>query len=148
MRTVIFRVGAPKDIKSIASLHSSHYKQHVNTKTLNALAKAGMIYVAERGSKVIAYMIFQDFSPDIIEATDLFVDEEYRGQGIGKELLGAAEDKLSTKYHSVILNTSSLYPESKNSTAADFYLKFGYKMLYDTGNTKIMIKRIGNHKND
>lgn len=62
---------------------------------------------------------------------DVIVDEEYRGQGIGKELVGFIIE------HPELKDVKSLWLQT--SDAHTLYEKYGYERVNDT--SKLMIKR-------
>lgn len=61
---------------------------------------------------------------------DVIIDEEYRGQGIGKELVGYILD------HPEIKDIKSLWLQTKD--AHKLYEKYGFESVNDT--SKLMIK--------
>lgn len=80
------------------------WKNHINN---------DFVFVKEIEGKIIGLVSFKDS-----EIKALYVDSEFIGKGIGKELLTFAEKKISGK----VILTASL-------NSVDFYKKNGYKPI-------------------
>ena len=81
----------------------------------------------EDNSKIIAFILFQEdslsnwfFSEPFGFIREFWVDENFRGNGIGSELLKRAEEYFKKKGISKIILTSD--------DAIQFYLKHGYRI--------------------
>jgi GNAT superfamily N-acetyltransferase len=84
-------------------------------------------YVFEDGGEIIGYgMLAKSFSTEYgkrcIWIEDLFVKEEYRGQGIGSDFLAF----ISEKYSGCVLR---LEAEAENERAIHVYKKSGFEVL-------------------
>ncbi|MBV6460200.1 MAG: Acetyltransferase [Flavobacteriales bacterium] len=60
----------------------------------------------------------------ISEITILWVNEDYRGKGLGKKLLSVAEDEIINR------GCSTIFLRSYSFQAPIFYLKNGYEIIY------------------
>ena len=73
--------------------------------------------------------------------TDLFIEKDYRGRGLGSAILGKLEDKVAA------LGIRNIWTWTAGYEAPGFYKKHGYKVLcelenwYSTGHS-----RVGLHK--
>jgi len=71
------------------------------------------------------------------QLTDLFIEKEYRGQGLGKKVLTKLEEKL------ISLGIHNIWTWTAGYEAPDFYKKQGYKVFcelekyYLTGHSRV-----------
>ncbi|WP_414054598.1 GNAT family N-acetyltransferase [Macrococcus equi] len=80
-------------------------------------------YHIKDGSKVIAGVVAES-RYQTVEIEFLYVDEEYRNQGLGKLLLDYLETVAKRQgMTSILVNTYSFQ-------APEFYLKMGYELLF------------------
>lgn len=84
-------------------------------------------FVFETGGKVIGYGILAksystEFGGECIWIEDIFVEAEYRGQGIGSEFIRRVAEEYPDKIF-------RLETEKDNSAAMTCYKKFGFKEL-------------------
>jgi len=145
--TIKYRLSKLSDVAHISRLHSSHYNFTASKEQISVAVSERLVFVAECRSEVLAYIILKQYSPDIAEITDLFVSKPYRFRGIGSSLVDEAEKLIKSNYSSVIVHTSNLYHSVSKSSSEGFYEEIGYKIIHDTGDTKILIKNIGNPEN-
>ncbi len=94
-------------------------------KVLNS--PSNYIFVAEEGKQLVGFASFSTrnvirYPKPIAELDELFVLEEFREKGIGKELLNSIEEKAQA------LDCYRLFIESnyKHETAHKFYESLGY----------------------
>lgn len=88
------------------------------------------ILVAEQKGSVVGLLSFmyrhvesdKQVTRDVIFVDDLAVKEEYRGQGIGTQLLAAIRDKVKTEH----LDGLELQVNARNTAARKMYEKFGF----------------------
>lgn len=66
----------------------------------------------------------------------LAVDNSAKGQGLGKELLFHAIDKVETL--STQIGIRAIVVDAKNLSAEEFYLKYGFEYLQTTGTRKTL----------
>lgn len=88
------------------------------------------ILVAEQEGTVVALLAFQyrhvesdkQVTRNVVFVDDLAVKEEYRGQGIGTQLLAAIRDKVKAE----CLDGLELQVNARNTAAKKMYEKFGF----------------------
>ncbi len=85
-------------------------------------------FVAEIDDKAVGFIACDAnwegfFNEKIGEIHEIVVREEYKGRGIGKELMKKAEAYLKSKGHNII----ELWVGEENYIAIKFYRKLGYK---------------------
>ena len=80
-------------------------------------------YVIKDGSKVIAGINAMIYHWGILYVDMLFVDEEYRGQDLGSQLLNKVE--LEAK----AIGATLVHLDTFDFQAKDFYLKAGYEIF-------------------
>jgi len=116
---------------------------------INDAIVAGLVWMARNEEKTIGYCLVQLFGaeheqlPNSIFIADLFVLEEYRGQGVGSQLLKTIlSSRFPTNYKSFSITHA---PEEKHLT--EFYKEFGFveKGVTKAGNIKMQLL-IDNHK--
>jgi len=94
-------------------------------RSLRFYFKLGRIYVALIDKEIIGVIVFkieQYWEGRILIIEDLAVKEEFKKQGVGKNLMGFVEDYAKNKSIKRILFTTD-----KRSKAISFYKKLGYK---------------------
>jgi GNAT superfamily N-acetyltransferase len=75
------------------------------------------------------------------QLTDLFIEKDYRGQGLGKKVLNKLEEKL------ISLEIHNIWTWTAGYEAPDFYKKQGYEVFcelekfYLTGLSKIGLRK-------
>ena len=75
------------------------------------------------------------------QLTDLFIQQEYRGQGLGKKVLNKLEEKL------ISLGIHNIWTWTAGYEAPDFYKKQGYEVFcefekyYLTGHSRIGLRK-------
>ena len=97
------------------------------------------IYVAQADDEVIAFLSIEVYRlPDIayIYLDDFSVSAQYRGHGIGTQLLKTAEQYAQTLGITKIV----LHVEKTNTSARRLYERFGYQIIGDEGNRYRMAK--------
>jgi GNAT superfamily N-acetyltransferase len=100
--------------------------------------------VAFDGVKMIGFAVTNRFAPDILELANIFVSAEFRNKNIGSFLLNFLESQIKeTDYKALILVNSDLYKnrDSKRS-AENFYLKNGYRLSFQTADSKVFYKNL------
>ena len=104
----------------------NEYDKHIAKEELLKSILDNRVTVARDNNKIIAwtrYNLFWDNTPFL---NMIFVLEEYRNDGIGKELIEFWENDMRNKGSKMVM-TSTL----SNENAQHFYRKLGYK---DSGN--------------
>lgn len=99
-----------------------YYKEHIESDAKIAL-------VAEDGDKIVAYLVggIEEASDyrnigRIFETEDMWVEDEYRSQRIGKQLMDKAEAWAKEKG----INKMRVIASYKNEKAIKFYKREGY----------------------
>ena len=116
--------------------------RHIAEILVESKIKNGEIYVLRELDKEIGWMRFGYFWDNTPFMNMIWIDEEYRGLGFGKEVCEFWEkDMKSRGYKTVMTSTLS------NEGAQQFYRKLGYKdvgcLLLDNEHLEIlMIKQL------
>ena len=99
------------------------------------------ICVAEVNRSIVAYLSIEVHREEenYIYLDDLSVYEQYRGNGIGTELIKTAERFAEEIGVSII----TLHVEKSNESAFRLYKRLGYSIMQDEGTRLRMIKRNG-----
>lgn len=81
-----------------------------------------IILVKDSGNKNIGWLRYSYFWDNTPFMNMLYIDEDYRNKGIGKELVGFWENEMKYKSYGLVM-TSTL----SNEQSQQFYRKLGYK---------------------
>lgn len=111
-----FPYATPKDFKWLKT--KDH---HVDSLMLKRKIEAKEILLAQSEGKTIGWLRFGFFWDSIPFISMLFIEEEYRGKGVGKKLVYFWEKQMKKKKLKLVM-TSSL----SNEKAQHFYRKLGY----------------------
>lgn len=106
------------------------YAHHILNRLEDQLTR---VFVAEVDGQVVGYVfgIVVDLVPEMFIAepggflADIYVDEKYRGKGIGRDLV----DALTKWFRARGVAYVELYVANKNDDARDFWDKIGAKDL-------------------
>ena len=98
-----------------------------------------LIYVAERGKVVVAFLSVEVYSEDgYIYLDDFSVTAECRNKGIGTKLISLAE----AYSESIGISAIVLHVEKTNEKAYQLYKKLGYRDHEDQGKRILMVKEL------
>jgi len=103
----------------------------VRMRLYDALRKNGMLIAETIDDKRLAGMVFADISIDPVGSStgyirSVIVDEEFRGQGVGKLLISEAIKYLNEmNVDQILINV-----RSKTERAKQLYEKMGFKEVY------------------
>ena len=89
------------------------------------MVREGVALVAEEDGAAVGYALarFGDHGPTTVYVSDLWVDADHRGRGLGRELLRRIADQaLERGSTHVVLDV-----DSKNADAIAFYLRLGFE---------------------
>ncbi len=100
-------------------------------------------FVAEIDGKIAGFVAadstwYSFFDAEVGEIHEIVVLKEYKGKGIGKKLMEAAENYLKSKGYSII----ELWVGEKNHVAKKFYEKLGYVAEEQYGIWIRMVKKL------
>ena len=88
----------------------------------NKLKEKEIMIAKDQENKVIGWLRYNYFWDNTPFMNMLYLNENYRNNGIGKELVGFWETEMKTKGYELVM-TSTL----SNEQAQHFYRKLGYK---------------------
>lgn len=88
----------------------------------NKLKEKEIIIIKDQDNKVIGWLRYNYFWDNTPFMNMLYLNESYRGKGIGKELVRFWETEMKSKGYELVM-TSTL----SNEQAQHFYRKLGYK---------------------
>lgn len=126
----IFDIDSAVNLLNQLGYHAE--KQMIQRRLSHLKSPTNLILVAESSRKVIGLMHLQvratlldDLQAEIVS---LVVDEAWRGKGVGKRLLAAADEWALAKGFSKI----QLYSNQKRTSAHAFYIQNGYQKIKDS----------------
>ncbi|WP_297417879.1 GNAT family N-acetyltransferase [Clostridium sp.] len=97
--------------------------RHVSKQLIkNKLKEKEIMIAKDQDNKVIGWLRYNYFWDNTPFMNMLYLNENYRNNGIGKELVGFWETEMKTKGYELVM-TSTL----SNEQAQHFYRKLGYK---------------------
>jgi N-acetylglutamate synthase-like GNAT family acetyltransferase len=130
------REASIREIKAIARLMLDEFSKHpfkeratIDSviKSLNFYFKIGKAFVAVIDNKIIGVIIFkteQWWNGRVLLIEDLAVKDEFKNQGIGKQLLAKIENYAKrNKIKTITFSTN------RKSSSIKFYKKQGYKVM-------------------
>lgn len=129
----------------ILKLNNLFYPEELGKEEkISKALKNGHIWIAKNGKNIIGYCLVQLFDgnheqmPNSVFLSDLFVDSQYRNQGVGKMLI---KKVLELKYPKQYKYFSVTHDPVENNLT-DFYKSFGFKVVGKTkiGNMKLVKK--------
>ncbi len=93
---------------------------------------AETVFVAQAGQGLAGFLCAQllrsfCYSAFYVEITELFVEEAFRGQGVGRSLMQYAEDH----YREMGIHDFQLFTGGVNQNAQRFYERVGYRRCGD-----------------
>ena len=144
------RTGVAADISAIEALFMEMLRTIYNTDDVEGYEEGYLnkffegngdrAYVAEADGKVIGYITIEEHHEDKVYfyLDDFCVDGNYRGQGIGKELLNIAEKYAGERNVPAIC----LHVEESNENALKLYEKLDYKKFRQDGTRFFMVKEL------
>jgi len=110
--------------KSDDYLWLKEHDEHISDNVLNVKIENKEIYVVEKNDKIIGWLRYNLFWDNIPFMNMIYVLDEYRKVGVGKNLVDFWEEEMKQKgYKNVLTSTQS------NEEAQHFYRKLGYKEI-------------------
>jgi len=110
--------------KSDDYLWLKEHDEHISDNVLKVKIENKEIYVVEKNDKIIGWLRYNLFWDNIPFMNMIYVLDEYRKVGVGKNLVDFWEEKMKQKgYKNVLTSTQS------NEEAQHFYRKLGYKEI-------------------
>ncbi len=94
---------------------------------------------------LVGFAYSEQLAPEVLEVKNIMVAEQHRNRGIGSMMLQNLEMFAANNYYrSIIVFNSDLYKSREHSKlpATSFYLRAGYNLVDDTGNTRTFVKPI------
>lgn len=98
------------------------HDHHISTQILQRKIAAGEMFIAKAPAAFVGWLRYGFFWDSIPMMNMLFVEESYRGQGIGRQLVEHWEREMAAAGYKQVM-TSTLSSES----AQHFYRKLGYR---------------------
>ncbi len=134
-------------IARLAEHAFAEYSRSPGDSTLS-MARAGMTWVACRADVPVGFVIARGEGRAVAELCAIAVDEQARGQGVGRALLSGVERALGAEG----IVELSLHTAQANLAALELFLKHGYRIerrlprfyrgVFDAC---AMRKRVGSH---
>ena len=98
------------------------YDKHISKTELTHIVKIGRVYIVEKDGIFIGWLRYNLFWDNTPFMNMLFLLDNYRGKGYGKELVNTWESNMKDIGYDIVM-TSTL----SNEQAQHFYRKLGYK---------------------
>ncbi|MBU3918342.1 GNAT family N-acetyltransferase [Patescibacteria group bacterium] len=124
---LLIKSASKKDYIEIESFFQ-HYK-------INELIKNRLNFntiIAQEDNKIVGliqWIVKEDPNQGVVELEELFVNPDFRSQGIGKKLVEKVLEIIKTFYidNNLTLRKVILYVKEDNKQARAIYEKFGFK---------------------
>ena len=133
---IAVRLAVPSDANGLKRLNDMFNGQDANTYegVLAGLTRedAETVFVARAGDDMVGFLCAQMlksicYSVFYVEITELFVEEAFRGEGIGRALMHAAE----IHFREMGIHDFQLFTGRDNFSAQQFYERMGYRRESD-----------------
>lgn len=109
-------------ISDIELLHT--YDQHIRKQEWNNILPLHRVYLLEENAQFAGWLRYQLFWDNTPFMNMLYILEEHRSKGFGKQLVAHWEKEMKRMgYHTVMTSTAA------NETAQHFYHQLGYKTV-------------------
>lgn len=138
------RLALSSDIKGIFDVRTSVKENHLSREEMEQMGitekiviemieKSRCAWVAEDDGKVIGFSMILPYEACLFAA---FVLPEYEGGGVGRSLVGLAEQELFKHHDAAWLETD------KNSRAAEFYRRLGWIEKENVNESDIRLEKL------
>lgn len=99
---------------------------------------------ATHDGKLIGFLYFEPFAPDVLELGSVFIKSGYRDKGLGSALLAAGiEGCKASGINALIVANSLLYDTNEEKRSAlNFYLANRFERVLTTGNTDVLLRSL------
>ena len=142
--TITTRAGSPADAEAIRALAEAELGRAPTTARLRDVLGRYPSVVACEGDEMRGFAFGVALSPDIMEMANVLVSEPYRNAGLGTRLINLFEDAARGDYRAIIVANSALWSVAGGGkrSAAALYRRLGYRDLYTTPDTAVLIKEL------
>lgn len=108
--------------RDVELLHT--YDHHIAREELENAAALGRVYLAEQDGRLAGWLRYNLFWDQIPFMNLLYIQEEERGKGIGRQLVEQWEADMARKGYSVLMTSTQ-----SNEYAQHFYVHLGYEAV-------------------
>lgn len=135
--------GGPEHAQDILKLYRSFRGEDWNSIRLESSLAMFPSAVVYDDARLVAFAYTFSFAPDFYELANIYIDDAHQGNGLGGRLLESIESRAKAKGIKGFILTNSFLNESdgRKVSPENFYLRNGYKIVADTGPTKVFIKQ-------
>lgn len=113
------RIAVEQDITVLTK-----YDHHISKDELLNSIRLNRVYIGEMDGKFIGWLRFNLFWDNTPFMNMLFLLDDYRGSGFGKELVNYWEEKMKKLNHEVVMTSTA-----SDEYAQHFYVKKGYQTV-------------------
>jgi GNAT superfamily N-acetyltransferase len=142
-KSLVITKGGPEHIPDILKLYRSFRGEDWNSIRLESSLSMFPAAVVYDEGRLVAFAYTFSFAPDFYELANIYIHDDYQGNGLGSRLLESIEGRAKAKGISGFILTNSFLNQSEGQkkNPENFYLRHGYKIVADTGPTKVFIKQ-------
>jgi GNAT superfamily N-acetyltransferase len=144
LETLTVRSGSAADASAIHALALAELERSPPLSRLQDVLARFPSVVAYEDDALRGFVFGVALSPDILEMGNLLVAEPHRNAGLGTRLMEAFEDAARGHYRAIIAANSALWSIAggEKRSAASLYERHGYRPIYSTPDTVVMIKEL------
>lgn len=130
------------DAQAVCDLALQELGRTLSLSRVSALLSAYPGALAWKDEQPVGFVFGSGASPDIIEMANLLVAHEVRREGIGARLVEAFEEQARKRFCAVLVSTSTLWlaHNQQKPSAVPFYRRLGYRVIYETDHTALLVK--------
>ncbi len=119
MSGLTIRTAGPEDLDVLAA-----HEHHITPGVLRDCVAQGRILIAEADGEFAGWLRWNLFWDIVPFMNLLFVEEAYRGQGIGRALTKHWEEAMRAQGHGKVMTSSA-----QDECAQHFYVRLGYRAI-------------------
>jgi GNAT superfamily N-acetyltransferase len=122
--------------------HSEVFQRPGALTRIRAFFESFPTRVAEVDGVLIGFATCEEANPRIIDLRQLYVDDAYRGQGIGQRLAAELEDDLRTRGIDTIMSTVSAYYFPGKKLPETLFRRLDYDVIDIAPGAQLYIKHL------
>lgn len=105
-------------------LNLEKYDKHISSQELENIINLNRVFVAEENSKFIGWLRYNLFWDNTPFMNMLYLLEDSRGKGLGKQLVEYWENQMRMLHYEVVMTSTAT-----DEFAQHFYHKLGYSTI-------------------
>ena len=132
------------DVNEIINLYSKYRKNWKPSWSLKERLDEYPALKVVQNEKMIGFAYCFKFAPDIMELSQIYIDQNFRSQNIGATLIGKLEKEVSIEGYvgMIAVNSDAYEGKADSKKPTNFYLNNGYALVAQTDKTTVFFKNL------